>query len=194
MESELFDISQKPLLKETLDEINQSLENECYIAALSLALTVPDICGKAEYPEWSGNRDVKNRYVSWYQKYIGKFEKPSSPYGADMPYANGDIIYCLRCSLLHQGNPNIDDSLKTNEEQCRVDKFILSINDDFGGDISMVSYGSGMKIVHRELNVDIINFCKRIIRVACEYYDENKEKFTFFNYCLEDNRMKVQHS
>ncbi len=33
-----------------IDEIEKALNHDLYFAALNLALTLPDICGKAEYP------------------------------------------------------------------------------------------------------------------------------------------------
>ena len=53
-------------------EINICLENDCYISALGMALTLPDICGKAKYPQWK-----KLRYKKWYDEYIGFREIPS---------------------------------------------------------------------------------------------------------------------
>ena len=35
------------ILIRLIDDINRALENEAYFAALALALTLPDICGKA---------------------------------------------------------------------------------------------------------------------------------------------------
>ena len=47
-----------------IDEIEKSLENECYIAALALALTLPDICGKAEYPSENVlESDIRNGLI-----------------------------------------------------------------------------------------------------------------------------------
>lgn len=42
-------------------EINICLENDCYISALGMALTLPDICGKAKYPQWK-KQNVGLRY------------------------------------------------------------------------------------------------------------------------------------
>ena len=42
-------------------EINICLENDCYISALGMALTLPDICGRAKYPQWK-KHDVGLRY------------------------------------------------------------------------------------------------------------------------------------
>ena len=45
-------------------EINICLENDCYISALGMALTLPDICGKAKYPQWK-KQNVGLRYKKW---------------------------------------------------------------------------------------------------------------------------------
>ena len=87
------------MIDRIVSEIKTCLENDCYIAALALALTLPDVCGKAEYP----NEGNTKRYIKWYNEYVGKYEKPSDPYGSDMPYSSGEVIYNLRNSLLHQG-------------------------------------------------------------------------------------------
>lgn len=50
-------------------EINICLENDGYISALGMALTLPDICGKAEYPQWK-KQNVGLRYKKWYDEYI----------------------------------------------------------------------------------------------------------------------------
>ena len=36
---------------EKINAIRVALEKECYLPALALALTLPDICGQIEYPE-----------------------------------------------------------------------------------------------------------------------------------------------
>lgn len=155
------------------------------MAALSLSLTLPDICGIAKY----GDIQVCERYKNWYREYIEPLEKPTSKYGCDMPYLSADVVYSLRCSMLHQGTPNVKSS-KINDERCKVDKFELIINDDSGvdGGITMVAYGSKMKIVRREQSVSIQHLCHILSNAAKKYYDDNQEKFDFFNYYLTDNR------
>lgn len=51
-----------------IQDIKGALENNLYFAALNCALTLPDICGKAEYPT---ERSSKKRYIDWYDKEIG---------------------------------------------------------------------------------------------------------------------------
>lgn len=59
------------MINKLVEDINKALDNEAYFSALSLALTLPDICGKAEFPETKSGR----RYIDWYDEHIGKYEK-----------------------------------------------------------------------------------------------------------------------
>ena len=178
------------MLTRIVNEIRSSIKNENYIAALSLALILPDICGKAEYP----NEKNSKRYKSWYEKYVGYTERPADPYGADMPYSSSEVIYQLRCSLLHQGNPGIgaNEIKNIKEERCKVTHFVLTINDVFDGGTSIVSYVGDDEIRERELKVNIVNICEKLCLVAEEYYKDNKEKFNFFEYEIEDLRDKYK--
>lgn len=155
------------ILLSQINEIQKSIEHECYLSALALALTIPDICGKAEYPNAKGSKD---RYVKWYDTYLGLYERCDSPYSADMPYLSGEMLYSLRCSVLHQGNPNVEGG-NIHEDRCKVDEFTLVIDEDYDSGLSCVSYGAGMKIVHRKIEVNIVNICKKLCLTAEKYYN-----------------------
>ena len=174
------------MLNRIIDEVKKCIENECFIAALALALTIPDICGKAEYPDMRKSK----RYINWYTSYIGKYEKPVDKYGADVPYSSGELIYKLRCSMLHQGSPGIspDDVKDFEEEQCKVDEFVLTISSKYDTGFSRVTYDKDFAVKERMLEVNIICLCNRICAASMKYYLENKEKFNFFNYQLNDIR------
>lgn len=173
------------MITRIIEEIKECIDNECFIAALSLALTIPDVCGKAEYPELEDKN--KKRYIKWFDTFVGAYEKPSDPYGSDMPYLNGEVLYTLRNSVLHQGTPNIDTS-KVTEERCKVDEFILIISDVYDGGLSRVSYGKGLTITERMLQINLVNLCHKLCSVAKSYYEDNKDKFDFFQYQLKDVR------
>ena len=129
-----------------INEIERCLEEKCYFAALTLSLTLPDICGLAEYPNLKDK--VGQRYIQWYDQYVGVYEKSDSPYSVDMPYLSGEVVYNLRNSFLHSGNPNIIKS-KVKEELCQIDRFELVLDDSLLGDTSCVGYGAGMQIRER---------------------------------------------
>ena len=171
------------MLLKIIDESKKSIENECFIAALSLAVTLPDICGKAAYP----NEGVGSRYIKWYDTYIGKYEVPHVPTMQDMPYSSGELVYSLRNSLLHQGTPNINAE-RIKEKRCQVDRFILTIDDVSHGGTSCISCIQESEIVERILEVNIVNLCSKLCAAAKSYYLENKSKFDFFKYEVQDIR------
>lgn len=177
------------MLERIVDEIDSCINNECFIAALALALTIPDICGKAEYPY----ANVTERYIRWYNNFLGQYEKPVHPHAQDIPYLSGEVIYNLRNTLLHQGNPNINKA-KIKEERCKVDQFVLTISSSHdGGSSGIDSYGldpdgKNPELVVRRMTVNVVNLCDKLTKVARSYYKENQGKFDFFDYELKDIR------
>ena len=158
-------------------DIRGALDNNLFFAALNSALTLPDICGKAEYPS---ERSSKRRYIDWYDKEIGLYEKNPRQNGQEeMPYLSGQVMYSLRCAMLHSGEPNINgDSVRQNTE---IDKFTLVIQKaqpfDIYSDSSSIMDWAGEHIRSYRMNVHRI--CLIICAVAEAYYRDNKDKFHF---------------
>ena len=77
-----------------------------WYAALTIALTMPDICGRLEDP----SKGSQARFVGWYDRYLLKcyqFEVGSSQ--MLHTFLCGSDCYALRCAFLHQGEFGIDD-------------------------------------------------------------------------------------
>lgn len=177
------------MINRLVEDINRALDAEAYMAALSLVLTLPDICAKAEYGDSLKN---KERYVKWFDENIGQYEKPPVKSGeTEMPYLSGEVIYQLRCSVLHQGTPNIDNS-KIKDETCKINHFTLVIEKknpfDIYGDSSSVSFAihSKQSELVRSYEVNVRRLCLIITSTTKGYYKENKDKFTFFSYNIID--------
>lgn len=175
------------MLLKLIEDVERAIEHECYFAALALALTLPDICGKAEYP----NDGDTARYIKWCREFVCGEQPRDDPRSGDMPYLSGEMLFNLRCCFLHQGTPSIDPS-KIKDERCAVDQFNLLITDpdSADGELSMVEYGGNWKITHREITVSIRDICYRLRMSAKKYYEENPDKFTFFDCNLKDERKK----
>lgn len=171
------------MVNRIIEEIQKSLKQENYLAALTMALTLPDICGKAAEPFLGTGA----RYKKWYKDNVVLHEKTSDPYGADMPYLSEEVIYQLRNSMLHQGNPNVD-AKSIREEQCKIDQFVLFVDDPYDSGLSTVSYGKGLEITNRKLEVNLVLTCNRICNAAKEYYERNTKRFDFFNYTFENRK------
>ncbi len=46
------------MVQRIVDDIRAALDHDLYFVALSTALTLPDICGKAEYPNEKSSKNV----------------------------------------------------------------------------------------------------------------------------------------
>lgn len=172
------------MLKRIVKEIKGALENELYISALSLALIIPDICGKVKYPDLR----TGERYVKWYNEFVSKnfLSRDEVPefYNESLPKVDGNLIYKLRCSMLHEGDPNV-----TKDKHCDVDFFKLVTERDnpchiYAGNCLEVSQDSDGKTT-RTVSINIRSFCAVMIIIAMNYYNDNKSGF-HFNYKVID--------
>ena len=177
------------ILFRMIDDVEKALEAEAYLAALSLVLTIPDVCGKAAFP----NRGSKYRYIKWFDDEIGYTEKKDYSHLTEekseiyrrLPFLNGEAVYQLRCAVLHQGNPGVDDNEIQNSDN-KIGRFIIEYEKpkalDFYSDTAKYNHISGEK----SYTVNLNNLCLKICSVAKEYYLQNKDKFDFFQFELID--------
>lgn len=87
------------------DSIRASIASENWYAALSLALTLPDICGRLDNPAPAGSA----RYAAWFETWMAHHYKMHAGFkGYEHVFLCGEDCYALRCSFLHQGEANID--------------------------------------------------------------------------------------
>lgn len=152
-----------------VQEIATCLKNRCYFAALALSLTLPDICGAAEYPD---EASVTKRYINWYDKYIGDNERKERA-TEDSSYLSGEVVYNLRNTFLHQGNPTIKkDKIKAKEN--RFDRFILILGDAtiFWSASMLLDIGNGAA-TFRGMIIDVTYLCQKICKAALYYVQQN---------------------
>lgn len=157
------------MVERIVNEIRVGLRSKCYISALTTALTLPDICGKAEYPN---ERSTGKRYKQWLNKYVCT----KQPFAIQ---ADADIIYDLRCKLLHEGNPSI------NKVKLNIKQFALIVREN-SAHIPLESHcveekPDGSKECHC-YNINLVYLCEKICEATLAYYHSNKELFNFFNY------------
>lgn len=180
------------MIDRIVKEIELAYKNGLYMSALSLALMLPDICGKAEYPE----DGVGNRYKKWFNKYFGDIEKSPIEEGIPTPYLSGEVAYQLRCSVLHSGTTELELE-KIKLESCKIDRFI--INTDFansnrftGNESVVFCVGIENKVQERIFTLSLRDFCQKITRIAKFYYEENRAKFDFLKFEVVHSADQVQ--
>lgn len=165
------------MIDRIIHDIRGALDNNLFFAALNCALTLPDICGKAEYPS---EKSSKKRYIDWYDKEIGFYERnPRQDRPEEMPYLSGLVMYSLRCAMLHSGEPNVNS--ESVYQKPDIDKFSLVIQKaqpfDIYSDSSSIMDWGGEHI--RSYRMNVRRICLILCAVAEAYYRDNKDKFHF---------------
>ena len=166
------------MIEHLVNEIERCLKNDLQIAALTMALTLPDTCGKVYHPQSS----VSNRYTSWYDDHV---LAPKSELTGDTSkrfLVSGNVVYKLRCAMLHESNPTV---VGTEEN---ITHFSLIWRP--ASSCSRVPIERCIKLdengapQQQAISIDIVSLCQDICEAALLYYRKNKEHFSF-NYSFE---------
>ena len=91
-------------------EMIKTFQSGYFFSALSLALSIPDICGSRLFPE---EKNCGVRYAKWFNRYVAYQylnEAFTNEDSCDRWYFDGDDCYQLRCVFLHEGTnaPHVD--------------------------------------------------------------------------------------
>jgi hypothetical protein len=182
------------MIDRLITEIKQCMEYDLLLPALALALTLPDTCGKAEYPQ---EKSTKTRFTDWYNKHVCAAWKPLrlNENGPNMSYLSGEMAYNLRCQYLHQSTPNIDFSKKEFEKN-QVDSFrlVLTRKDNLFAPhdaafmmLTPDAQDETAQIpIYAEYEINVRWLCESICTAAEKYYRENKSCFNFLQYEIVD--------
>lgn len=164
------------MVNRLISDVRRSLDHECYFSALSLALTLPDICGIAEF---SITQSVAKRYIDWCEAYVCDVDDVRFRFNNNFktPYLSGEVIYNLRNTYLHQGCPNVDKT-KVKNEINQMDNFILILGKaEKLFDVSMhIVIGNDLAKV-RNYWIDVTFLCNLLCDAAEHYYKMNNVKF-----------------
>ena len=114
-----------------IEALEKCIQTENWYGALFIALTLPDICAKIEYPD-EKNSSAK-RYIQWFDRYLKKHYETSRnaiPLSSKLEaltalipagigggrkketFLTGPDFYALRCAYLHEGSDEITSQRK----------------------------------------------------------------------------------
>jgi hypothetical protein len=172
---------------EKINDIQKALNNDCYLSALALALTLPDICGMIAYPNLlnnRGKRQVGKQYARWFDEWVNQYYADPEGWNDDYsqainPYFTGQMCYQLRCKFLHEGHPNIDPwGQEDDGHKLYQYSFELSVG---GADLKSKSWSPNDlfngKVKERHLvSIDIEKLCESICLAAQTYYDQTEKR------------------
>lgn len=162
------------MIEHLITEIKSCLKNDLQIAALTMALTLPDTCGKVYCP----NGKNRERYVCWYNDHVIAPKKNLIGFDdIDDFYASGEVVYKLRCAMLHESNPVVGGTAEKIKQFSLIWRSASSASRTPIESYTQVDEEG--KIISKTLFVDIVSLCQDICDAALKYYLENKEKFSF---------------
>lgn len=166
-----------------IEEVELNIEDGRWQSALTLALTLPDICGGIAFPEIvkryrdgrvmldrqkKPTRDVGGQFVRWFDEFAAPFFKVSA--SDPSPYICGERCWQLRCEYLHQNKGFLND-----EDDDASVRFHLGIN--CGTSVCQLDQTSAIN-GNMDIRIDIEQFCLRMCQAARSYYDSvHKERF-----------------
>lgn len=147
-------------IDKALQDVHNANKNNSPLAALALALTLPDICSQAEHGKKYGTR---KDYVDWCNKWMPVKEKWC---------INGNEYYALRCAILHNGNDDVYEQNILKDETDLL--FQLSVSNDTQKpsiNLFIKDADSGPKIIQ----VNTLNICHRIVSACTDFLKQNPE-------------------
>lgn len=172
---------------ELIKDIEETLENGNIRCSLGMALTLPDICGIVEFPEYK--EEVSKRYIGWCEKYLfNQGFLPSRIIDLDNPDNNGeksriiepDMCFKLRCAYLHSGNLELNQ-----REKDSFPKFHLRLTSSIDNGIYLAKITSSANGEVTDVHIDARNLIKVLCNAAKEYYENSDKKSEFENHHVE---------
>jgi hypothetical protein len=138
-----------------LDATRTAVGTNNWHAALALALTMPDICGRLENPQLRSEA----RFTDWFDRFLLKrYQAQLGPDRRLHTFLCAADCYALRCAYLHQGEFGIDDQ----RAQQALDSFRFTMPPQGGGMAHMNQYRGAL-----QLQIDI--FCEHVCSAVEEW-------------------------
>ena len=154
-------------MKNLLDALRRCVHDKNWYGAITIALTLPDICGSIDAP---GRNNSKRRSVAWFDRYVANAYQIELN-GDRAIFMTGRDCYALRCAALHQGTFDVSD----HRARDVVDKFIFHHSE-------LIRIHNAKQSQGKKLVIDITTFCLDIaagveaweVDVACDQDDRRR--------------------
>jgi hypothetical protein len=153
-------------MKELIESLEKATKDMNWHAALFIALAIPDICGKFEFPK----KNVGERYKTWFDIYLKEFyEKEVGAKREKVIFLNAADCYSLRCALLHEGS----DDITNQRSRDILNRFVFSTTQSH---LLKVNNGAQTTLI---LNVG--EFCKEVYSAALIWSRNTDTKFSILS-------------
>jgi hypothetical protein len=128
--------------------VERAIADGNHHAALALALTLPDICGRID----DASAKVGDRYSAWFNRYMAHcYVHHVGPLHIRHEFLTGADFYALRCAVLHEGRDQI-----TEQRARKVLERFMFVVPPPGAEVHNTQYGAML-----QLQVDV--FCRQLL-------------------------------
>lgn len=150
-----------------IDEIRTALNANLYNCALAVSLTLPDICGKIEFPQ---EASAAKRYKDWFSVYVEPLvtvpaTKLPEEETVNVTWINRDECWALRCAVLHAGNYEI--------ERIKLEDVHIHAHKRNGENYNHMLRDT------QSADWDVILLCETLCHASEQYYKNIEEKNLF---------------
>ncbi|MGA4838294.1 hypothetical protein [Streptomyces sp. G45] len=130
--------------------LGDALDEQNWHAALVMALTLPDICGKADAP---GGRSGQ-RYAAWFDRHVGSRYKHRIGAGREeVIFLSGNDCYALRCALLHEGSTDTS----THSAREALSRFHFCTPGQFNNGLHCIQINDALVLMVDEFARDVLD-------------------------------------
>src|ERR1039457_6611511 len=137
-------------MKRFTDAVKTAIAQRNWYCALTLALTLPEICANLEFPKTKSGE----RYTAWWDKY-------------GVASLQGGVAYALRCVYLHEGGDHVSEQ----KAQKVLTNFMFT--GPRGNMIVHTHLYIGGPKVALQLQVDL--FCNDICKGVYKWIEDTKD-------------------
>lgn len=183
------------LIPAIIEDAKRALLANAQFSALCLTFALVDECATFEWNKSHSKHNNEKAYVHWFnmwdsseeiddenlKKEMEKFEHKIKNIRTDSPYLDGQLLYKIRCSILHAVSTNIDftNCGLGNNANKNIKEFtlVLSKPNQF-----LMGYGtssSSDKDKNNSINIDVQNLVGNLLHLVGLYYDRNKDIIEF---------------
>jgi hypothetical protein len=142
-------------MQNLVDAARLANKQENWYAALAIALTLPDICGRISYPGLTSG----NRVAKFFDKYMAHHYVCGPTYFPIVSMTGGDF-YALRCAFLHQGEFDLQGQTA---RKILADFVLISPKvANMHNNLSASTIDSDGKFINGTLQLRVDTFCEEI--------------------------------
>ena len=159
-------------IERQIEDVRSAIGADNLLSALALALTFPDVFGRALYPDMvtaNGRRNAGAQYSRWFDEHVGtEYKMPEEPGSCELErYFTGRMCWKLRCAYLHEGKSDCNYPYEPSNSQDGLDyefEFELALHAcDAVGDTTESATPDRVK---RHVRIDVGKLCVRLCDAA----------------------------